>query len=268
MNTVRVGTCGWSYGDWVGPFYPDGTRAADYLGHYAARFDIVEVDSTFYHSPSARTTGRWAEQTPDNFRFTLKMPQAITHEKALLDSDRELEQFLAGIEPLRGKLHSVLLQFGYFNKQAFASPGGFFKRLDGFLGKLPEDLPVAVEIRNRAWLGEEFTGLLRSHRAALAVADQAWMPPVERVLEELDVATGRFVYLRLIGDRQRIEKITTSWDKVVIDRTETLRTIVRALARFKPADELVAFINNHYAGHAPALCRTFLAELREQGLLQ
>ena len=261
MSKPLVGTCGWSYDDWVGPFYPPGTRANEYLARYAEQFDIVEVDSTFYRIPSVAMTRRWADQTPADFRFTLKFPQIITHEKKLTDCDDEIEQLNKAIAPLGAKLHCLLVQLGYFNRQAFATPGAFYQRLDEFLGRLPKDWPVAVETRNKNFLRPEFFDVLRSHRTSFAVADQVWMPPIPEMLERFDVLTGPMLYLRLIGDREGIEKITTKWDKVVVDRSEQIAAIVRSLARVMPKTQLAAFINNHYAGYGPAIARAFLDEI-------
>jgi uncharacterized protein YecE (DUF72 family) len=84
MPPIRVGTSGWSYRDWVSPFYPPGTQPGDHLSFYAGRFDAVEVDSTFYAIPSARTVAGWAARTPDRFRFCVKVPRTLTHEKVLV----------------------------------------------------------------------------------------------------------------------------------------------------------------------------------------
>src|SRR5438477_12142997 len=75
MYPVRVGTCGWSYKGWEGVFYPDGLPAAGYVSAYAERFPVVEVDSTFYRSPSRKTVEGWDAKTPAHFGFTLKVPQ-------------------------------------------------------------------------------------------------------------------------------------------------------------------------------------------------
>ena len=84
---IRVGTQGWNYDAWVGPFYPEGTRAADFLTVYARAFDTVEVDSTFYAIPAVKTVRGWAQRTPANFMFSLKLPQEITHERRLRNVD-------------------------------------------------------------------------------------------------------------------------------------------------------------------------------------
>ena len=266
MGALRVGTSGWSYADWVGGFYPAGTKPGEYLGVYTGSFDIVEVDSTYYRVPALRTVQGWAAKTPESFRFAVKAPDTITHEKCLLNCRADVEEFLTALEPLDDKLCAILLQFGYFNKQAFAAPAKFFDRLDAFLGVLPDPRRVAVEIRNRTWFNDAFLGVLRGHGASVALADHVWMPPIERLLDTLDCLTGDFLYVRLIGDRKGIEAITTTWDEVVVDRSERIRSIVKALAGVLPRADIIAFINNHYAGHAPASCRMFLEAMASAGV--
>src|SRR3954469_7103171 len=84
-HPILIGCSGWSYPDWEGAFYPEGMRAGEYLEYYADRFPIVEVDSTFYRVPTARMVRGWRDRTPDDFKFALKVPQAITHQKQLRD---------------------------------------------------------------------------------------------------------------------------------------------------------------------------------------
>jgi hypothetical protein len=132
---IRIGTCGWSYKDWVGPFYPKGLAPADYLPYYAEHFPIVEVDSTFYRSPSKSMVQGWRDKTPEGFSFSLKVPQTIPHEKVLVDCAGEVEEFVSAARLLGDKLLCCTLQFGYFNRQAFAGPDEFVERLDSFLGE-------------------------------------------------------------------------------------------------------------------------------------
>jgi uncharacterized protein YecE (DUF72 family) len=133
MYAVRIGTCGWSYKDWAGVFYEKGLAAGDYLAAYAEYYPIVEVDS-FYRSPSLSMVKGWRTKTPDGFGFSLKVPQVITHEKLLVDCRTELNGFLTAAHALEGKLLCCLLQFGYFNRKAFATRDSFLKRRDPFLG--------------------------------------------------------------------------------------------------------------------------------------
>src|SRR5437879_6153089 len=144
MHSVRLGTCGWSYKDWSGVFYPEDVPQAEYLSFYATRYSIVEVDSTFYRTPSRKMVEGWRDRTPESFGFSLKVPQEITHEKVLLDCRKELNAFLTAARVLEGKLLCCLLQFGYFNQKVFRGLDAFLERLDPFLAGWPKDVHLAV----------------------------------------------------------------------------------------------------------------------------
>ena len=109
-HPVRVGTCGWSYKEWAGVFYPRGLRPGEYLAYVAQHYPVVEVDSTFYASPARRTVEGWRDRTPPGFQFSLKVPQSITHEKVLLDCQEEVEAFLTAARLLGEKLLCCCLQ--------------------------------------------------------------------------------------------------------------------------------------------------------------
>jgi uncharacterized protein YecE (DUF72 family) len=264
-SAIRIGTSGWSYDDWVGPFYPAGTQPGDYLAYYGQHFDVVEVDSSFYRLPSAQMVTRWAARTAADFGFALKMPRTVTHEKVLHDCETDMEQIVPTFGLLGPKLKSVLLQFGYFNRSAFAGPQRFFDRLAAFFARYTIRLPWASEIRNRNWLTEDYFGLLREHRVATALVQHAWLPPIDELIAQHDVIIGPHVYVRLIGDRAGIEKITTRWDKVVVDRSQDLQRIAEALRQIARWAELLVFLNNHYAGHGPASGRQLRAALGARG---
>jgi uncharacterized protein YecE (DUF72 family) len=250
-HEIRLGTCGWSYDDWVGPFYPEGTTSADYLSVYSQHYDIIEVDSTFYRSPSHEQIDRWRVMTPRKFHFTLKVPQLITHEKVLLGCRDDFRAFVEVVRGLENKLFAVLLQFQYFNKQAFPHPQQFFERLEEFLDSAGTGVPIAVEIRNKTWLSPDWFELLRRHQAMAVLVDHPWMPTIPEMVKRFDVVTGKSVYVRLIGDREAIEKQTKSWEKVVVDRTEALKKTAEALQQISARTDVIVFVNNHYAGHAP-----------------
>lgn len=258
---IHIGTSGWSYDDWLGPFYPPGTSKARYLDYYATQFDRVEVDSTYYAIPRRSTVEGWAERTPDHFRFALKAPSVMTHEKVLRDCDAEAETFLEAIEPLKSRTLCVLLQFGYFNRAAFASVSPFFARLRSFLDQYGKRARFAVEIRNKNWLTTDYFALLRECEAVAALVEHAWLPPIDELSERADVVTGPFAYVRLIGDRDGIEKITTSWDKIVVDRSRELDRIAGSLRKIAVRVPVVVFVNNHYAGHGPQTCRDLRGRL-------
>ena len=255
---LRVGTSSWSAESWVGPFYPEGTRPADFLPFYSTQFDTVEVDSTFYRVPSKQMVKNWHARTPDGFLFAAKFPQTITHEKVLLDCEEDAREFIGVMELLGDKLGPLLLQFPYFNRQAFASAEEFAGRLARFLEILPEEHSYAVEVRNKNWLTAPFLALLRERRVALALVDQVWMPTIDQLAAKLDVITAGFTYVRLIGDRQGIEKQTKSWDKVIVDRKRETETWVRYVRAFLHRGTVVyLYVNNHYAGFAPGSIALF-----------
>ena len=256
---IRIGTSGWSYDDWVGPFYPPGTASADYLRYYAGKFDVVEVDSTFYRPPTERMVRGWAERTAAGFGFALKMPRTITHEKVLVGCESDMDSLLTTLEPLGKKLKSVLLQFGYFNRATFAGPKPFYDRLAKLFSHFAGRVPLACEIRNKNWLTADYFGLLREHNVATALVEHAWLPPIGELIEQQDVVTGPYAYVRLIGDREGIEKLTTTWEKLVVDRKADLRRVAKSLRQIAERAEVLVFVNNHYAGHGPATCRELRA---------
>lgn len=260
-HSIHCGTSGWAYDDWRGPFYPPNTPPRDYLSRYAEAFDVVEVDSTYYRVPTAEMVAGWQARTPARFGFALKMPRVITHEKVLRDCEAEMAAFRAALAPLAGKLMCVLLQFGYFNRRAFTNAGPFLDRLSAFLKHYAGELPFACEIRNRAWLNAHYFDLLRAHGVSAALVEHAWLPPVNALLEQFDVVTGRFSYFRLIGDRVEIEKTTQKWDRVVVDRQQDLRRVAGAVREAAKRATVLVFVNNHYAGHGPQTCRELQAEL-------
>ena len=151
-------------------------RPADYLSFYAENFPAVEVDSTFYACPPVQTVSNWAARTPEGFTFTVKVPQSVTHEKALAECDAELTEFLKTMDVLGSKLGPIVFQFPFFNRSAFQDRHDFFDRLVRFLRKLPAGYKFAIEIRNRNWLDAEFAGLLRDRLIALVLQDPSWMP--------------------------------------------------------------------------------------------
>jgi uncharacterized protein YecE (DUF72 family) len=190
------------------------------------------------------------------------VPQVITHEKALLDCQQELDAFLSAACVLEDKLLCCLLQFGYFNRAAFAGLDAFLERLDPFLSAWPTEVPVAVEIRNKNWFTADFAACLRKHGAVWAVADQAWTPPPLKLVKQLDVVTGPFGYVRLLGDRAEVDRLTKTLDHTVIDRSDQILADAQVIKLLSERVPVLGFVNNHFAGYAPETIRQLLAALR------
>ncbi len=275
MNSVRVGTSGWSYptgrGTWNGIFYPArgtrGFRAADELAFYAEHFDTVEVNSSFYRPPEAATTARWVAQTPRTFEFSLKLHQRFTHATPIgHDSPRaegpkerptlpqpapgEADQFKAGIDPIvsGGKLGAILAQFPpsfHFSREA----------LD-YLARLLEtfrEFPVAIELRHRSWsdAAAETAAVLDRFESAWVQIDE----PKFRLSIRQDLApnTERFYYLRLHG------RNAAQWwsPKEPEDRydylysNDELQTFAEVAATVGPeVRKAYVYLNNHFSAKA------------------
>src|SRR5580704_5180608 len=173
--SIHLGTSSFTATGWNGSFYPTGMQSRDYLGFYAEHFDSVEVDSTFYACPSENAVKGWNSKTPDNFIFSVKVPQTITHDKVLVDCGSELKEFLDTMGILGTKLGPIVFQFPFFSRGIFRDRHEFLDRLVPFLKKLPVDRKFALELRTKNWLDAEFANLLRDHRIALVLQDRAWM---------------------------------------------------------------------------------------------
>lgn len=261
MHPVQIGTCGWSYKDWSGVFYPEELSPSDYLSAYAERYSIVEVDSTFYRSPSPNAVRQWRERTPDGFGFSLKVPQVITHEKVLVDCRDELRTFLSAVRGLGDKLRCCLLQFGYFNRARFFALKDFLSRLEPFLAAWPDDVPVAVEVRNKTWMTAALGDCLRRHNAVWVLPDQAWMPPPLSVARTVDVVTGPFAYVRLLGEREAVDAETARLDHIVVDRSAQIEADAQLIRLLSERVPVLVFVNNHFAGYAPETARQLSAVL-------
>ena len=262
MVDLRIGTSAFTAAGWPGTFYPKGLPEREYLTHYATKFDTVEVDSTFYRTPSMATVQGWRDKTPNGFAFAVKVPQVITHEKVLVDCDEEFNQFVLAIDLLGEKLGPLLFQFGYFNKKAFLGVNDFLALLRPFLKKLPKDHKFAVEIRNKSWLVPQFIEALGERGVALALIDQSWMPRPLQWFEKIDPVTADFAYVRLLGDRKGIEKETKIWNKIMVDRSSELKEWAGILGRLNIP--IYVYANNHYAGFGPATVEMFRELMREQ----
>lgn len=238
MARIHIGTQGWSYPDWVGTFYPPGSKQEDWLPFYGDVFDTVELDTTFYHPPRPSVVRSWERHTPPGFRFSAKVPQRITHESRLSNMGGHLKDFVESLAPLGEKLGPLLVQL----PAEFERDAGTVGVLERFLAVAPTEVRLAVEFRHASWLVPATCDLLRRHRAALAWTE--W-----RDLPRLPEVTAEFLYLRWLGDRREI----AVYDRVQVDRGAEFDEWEAQLKRALPAvREVYGYFNNHWAGHSPA----------------
>jgi uncharacterized protein YecE (DUF72 family) len=256
---LLLGTSSFTADGWQTSFYPPGTPSRNFLRYYVTQFNTVEIDSTYYGTPSAQTVTNWFQRTPPDFIFAAKVPQAITHQKLLLNCEVELGEFLERMNLLSHKLGPLLLQFPWFNKNEMQADE-FCRRLRSFLDLAKASPPVrfAVEIRNKSWLDQRFLDLLREFNVALALTDHSYMPRPWEISASLDLVTSDFVYVRWLGDRKGIEALTTTWDKTIVDRAPDLKNWAALFRQLVSRNlKVYAYANNHYSGYGPGTVKLF-----------
>ena len=228
MN-FSVGTSGFSYKEWKGPFYPEKLPNKDMLAYYSSELPAVEINNTFYRLPKREVIENWAAQVPEGFRFSIKASRRITHFRRLKDTGEVLDYLIDATSVLGDRLGVILFQL----------PPNFKKdidRLGAFLETLPEDVRAAFEFRNDSWFDDEVYDALRAHGAALVTADT----------NEKDadiVSTAPFGYLRLRKDGYSDKQIA-AWAKKVAEQKW---------------DEAFVFFKHEDAGVGPKMAKKLLA---------
>ena len=177
-----AGTSGFSFKEWHGSFYPAELKESERLGFYSTRLNAVEINNTFYRLPKREQLKSWASQTPESFRFVIKAPRRITHQKRLLDADEPMGYLLKNFLTLGSRLGAVLFQLPP-NMRYQAD------RFDNFLALTSKDVPMAFEFRHESWRDEAVFERLRSHNAAWVVGDEE--------LNSGPILTADWSYLRL-----------------------------------------------------------------------
>ena len=214
-----IGTSGYNYPEWKGSFYPPDLPAAKMLPYYADRFPTVEINYTFYRMPTAKLVAGWAAQVPDHFRFTLKAPRRITHDRKLRGAADLVRAFCDAAAELGPRLGALLFQL----PPTFAID---LPALDEFLESLPPRVCGAFEFRHDSWLDEEVYARLRRRNLALCVADSAQRStPL--------VVTADYAYLRL-RDEGYTEADIAQWAATVRDLSARCREV---FVYFKHEDE-------------------------------
>ncbi|MCI0557981.1 MAG: DUF72 domain-containing protein [Nitrososphaera sp.] len=229
------GTSGWSYQEWVGAFYPNNRIAK--LPFYSRIFDTVEVDSSFYRAPSKSMISGWAKATGPEFKFSLKLPKTITHNKRLAGVEKETIDFFSLVEPLArlGKLGCVLIQL---------PPSFTFKekdRLESFFELLPRHVHVAAEFRHESWDRRETWELLKRYNVANTITDS----PI-KFLSKLIVTATTHAFVRWHGHGKSV------WYNYRYSE-EQLQPWVAKMERIEEQVPITyAYFNNHYGANAPA----------------
>jgi len=247
---ILVGTSGYSYDDWVGPFYPPGLPKREWLAYYGREFAACEVNFTYYRLPNPRTLAAMAEKTPPGFVFTIKASQELTHGRE--DPEPAFAAFAAGVQPLvdSGQLGCVLAQFPY----SFHATPENRDYLQRFRDRL-QSLPLVVEFRNRAWVVDETFDLLRELGLGYCCVDEPRLPGL---IPPVAVATSPIAYVRFHGrNAQKWWRHEQAWQRYDYTYSE------QELAEWQPkirqldaqADVTFVFANNHWQGQAVTTAR-------------
>ncbi|MGB9445824.1 MAG: DUF72 domain-containing protein, partial [Candidatus Acidiferrum sp.] len=189
-----------------------------------------------------------------------------THEKALVNCDAEWKEFLEAMSLLGGKLGPLVFQFPQFDRWEFAKQETFLDALRSFVKKLPKDRRFAVEIRNKEWVNAALADVLREHNVALVLQDLSYMPRPWEFRDKFDPITADFVYVRWLGDRKGIERLTRTWEKTIVDRREDLLRWAEFLREVLGKHlKVYAYANNHYGGNGPETANLFWELLKRGG---
>jgi uncharacterized protein YecE (DUF72 family) len=246
---LKLNICcsGWSYEGWKGDFYPKMLDNKDYLPYYSKFFKFVEVDSTYYHIPSRSTVRGWKDKTPDDFRFALKFPKVITHERKLEDVVKPLSILFYSLEPLVDKTLTLLIQL-----PPFLSEKKGLNPLQDMVHHLDKRFRYSLEVRHSSWFNDNVYDFLKERDISLV-----WS--VRDDLESPSTVTSDQVYIRFIGNRSISEK---DFGKIVKDRRKEMLEYVKKARDIQNEnsnirDILIAF-NNHFAGFGPQSVNDFL----------
>ena len=195
-----IGTSGFQYTEWKGTFYPEDLPTAKMLPYFAERLTTTEINYSFHRIPSAKTIEGWYKATPENFRFSLKAPQKVTHWQKLRNCGDTLRYFHQVICDLEKKLGCVLFQL----PPTLKKDAGLLK---DFIADVPEGMRAAFEFREPAWFSDDIYELLKSKNLALCIADSEKLStPV--------IATASYGYFRLRREDYQSADITRWWDVV------------------------------------------------------
>jgi uncharacterized protein YecE (DUF72 family) len=229
LPQARIGCSGWQYKHWRGDFYPVELPTTRWFEHYAARFDTVEINNTFYRLPETETFARWAQRAPMRFLFAVKASRFLTHMKKLKDPEEPIARLFDRMRPLGRRLGPVLYQL----------PPGWkldLARLEHFLQALPEGVRHVLEFRDPSWYADDVSALLEQYGVARCAHDMKGSATgQERV--------GPFVYVRFHGASGTYsggyaEERLASWAAWMHRQRQD-------------GAEVYAYFNNDVGGHAP-----------------
>jgi uncharacterized protein YecE (DUF72 family) len=273
FNYLHFGTCSWKYESWRGIIYPL-ERKFNFLEEYSKHYDTVEIDQWFWSLfgekvklPSKKDVLDYSQSVPENFRFTIKIPNSITltHHYRKNKNDKLIpnnfflsielfHNFLNSISELSSNVKMLMFQFEYLNKQKMKSQVEFLSKLKTFFQNVRTDLPLAIELRNPNYLNEFYFEFLNEMRVYNVFLQGYYMPPIWEIYNKYRDFIKQKVVIRLHGsNREDIEEMSGgNWNKIISPKDEELKFIVEILKDLENRKiETYVNVNNHYEGSAP-----------------
>ena len=229
---LYLGSMGWSYGFWG--LYR-GLKPEEYLREYARRFNSVEINSTFYRIPRRETVESWAAAALEGFVFLAKFPRSISHSPGLRYPEGKLDAFISNMELLGSKLGPLLLQLPPRFKPDEAPA------LTGLLSTLPLRHRYAVEFRDEAWTKEAILDVFAEKGICVVQQEHPWLPTIDRV-------TGCYVYIRLEGDRRKVDG---GKGMVELDASERNRRWTHRINQYLESLDVYCYVSKYYSGYPP-----------------
>jgi uncharacterized protein YecE (DUF72 family) len=234
---VRIGTSGWTYDGWRGPFYPENIPKKEWLRYYASHFVTTEINGSFYRTPSLEAVRTWRDQTPQEFGFAWKASKFITHWKRLTEKcENSIDLMETRLRTLGPKVYAVLFQL----PPQFAKNRG---RLENFLAMLPRRHRYAFEFRHKSWYADDVLDVLKRHDVALCLSDHGDAPAPWEV-------TARHVYVRGHGPSGRYHG---SYPRKTLDRWAE-----RILAWKTERRDVLVYFDNDQKAAAPKDARRLM----------
>ena len=271
---LRIGTCSWKYNSWKGIIYPV-KDDINYLKEYSKHYKTVEVDQWFWSLfgnkkvllPKDTDVKAYTKSVPDNFKFTIKIPNSITLTH-LYNRDKKsplkinphffnpelMETFLKSLKPISKKIGVLMFQFEYLNRQKMSGLQEFLDRFEAFYSNVKSKYKFGLEIRNPNYLKKPLFEFIKENKLAMVFLQGYYMPPIWNVFNEYKDYIKDTVVIRLHGpDRSGIEKITGgNWSKIVAPKDEEINKIAEVIHVLqKKKVDVYLNVNNHYEGSAP-----------------
>jgi uncharacterized protein YecE (DUF72 family) len=238
---LYIGTSGFSYDDWVGPYYPETLNKQDWLSFYAQEFNALEVNYTYYRMPTARALAGMARQVPDGFLFAIKTPQEMTHTR---EANAELfTQFIDALKPLteQKKFGAVLAQFPFSFHNTLPNVD-YLKQFSAYL----RDVPTVVEFRDAQWLTDKTFALLRELSLGFCCVDE---PRLKGLLPPIAEVTSNVGYVRFHGRNAakwwQHENAYERYD-YTYPKEELTEWTLKIQKLNQLAETVFVFANNHY----------------------